>query len=232
MSIKGYLTNLINGNTGTPSNLKFGEYVVKLGAKRKDGKVITRQVPFGISGPSAATISQLDEAAVIMAGRIAKLSEGVEFGIYKKLGKYRNDETPTTLACKATQWGSVIMSNDPRVEDPDAVGPYPLQAKSDKLFVPWLDDETSRQDMKLTVKAPIPVGGNNFYLATSRFVDSQKTAIEVFPLSFVQGVQTKCYNTVANFDLVNDDTDEVFGTDGTASEKFTPVVSGSDDQGS
>ena len=53
MSIKGYLSNLINGNTGTPSDLKFGEYIVKLGAKRKDGKVITRQVPFGISGPAA-----------------------------------------------------------------------------------------------------------------------------------------------------------------------------------
>ena len=146
---------------------------------------VTRQVSFGISGPAVATIAQLDEAAVIMAGRIGKLSEGVEFGIYKKLGKYRNDETPTTLACKATQWGSVIMSNDPRVEDADAIGPYPLQAKSDKLFVPWLDDETSRQDMKLTVKAPVTVRGNNFYLATSRLVDSQKPAIEVFPLAFV-----------------------------------------------
>lgn len=231
MSIYSYSKSLINGNTGQASNQLFGEYVVKLGARRKDGKVIMRQVPFGMSCPSTGTIAKLDEAASIMAGRIAKLSEGVVFGLYKKLGKYRNDEAPTALVCNATQWGAVIMSNDPRVEDPDAAGPYPLQSKSDKLFIPWLDDETSRQDMKNTVKEPVDVDGTFCYLATSRFVDANKSAIEVFPLTFVQGVQTKCYNTVAGFDLVNVDTDEGFGADGILSEAHTPIVSGSDDQG-
>lgn len=231
MSIKGYGVPLINGNTGVAGSLLYGDYVLKLGAKRKDGKIIMRQVMFGMSGPSATgSIAELDEAASIMAGRIAKLSEGVIFGFFKKLGKYRNDESPTQLACKSSQWGSVIMSNDQRVENEDAVGPYPLQAKSDKVFVPWLDDETSRQDMKLTVKAPVTVDSVDYTLATSRFVDSEKSAIEVFPLQYVQGVNTKCYNTVANFDLVLTDTDEGFGTDNELSEGHTSVVSGSDDQ--
>jgi len=232
MSVYSYLKTLINGNTGQASNQYFGEYVVKLGARRKDGKIIMRQVPFGMSCASTGTMAKLDEAAAIMAGRIAKLSEGVIFGFYKKLGKYRNDEAPTALACSATQWGSVIMSNDPRVEDPDAAGPYPLQAKSDKLFIPWLDDETSRQDMKNTVKEPVDVDGTLCYLATSRFVDANKSAIEVFPLTFVQGVQTKCYNTVAGFDLINADSDEGFGADDILSEAHTSIVDGSDDQGS
>jgi len=231
MSITSYGRSLINGNTGVVASLLYGDYILKLGAKRKDGKVIMRQVEFGMTGPSSTgNIADLDEAASIMAGRIAKLSEGVIFGFFKKLGKYRNDETPTTLACKASQWGSVIMSNDQRVEDDDAAGPYPLQAKSHKIFVPWLDDATSRQDMKETVKTAVPVSAVDYNLATSRFIDTNKSAIEVFPLQYVQGVQTKCYNTVANFDLVLTDADEGFGADHQLSEGNTAIISGSDDQ--
>lgn len=231
MSITGYGVPLINGNTGVAGSLLYGDYVLKLAAKRKDGKIIARQVMFGMSGPaSTGSVAELDQAASVMAGRIAKLSEGVVLGLFKKLGKYRNDEQPTTLACKSSQWGSVIASNDQRVENDDALGPYPLQAKSHKVFVPWLDDKTSRQDMKLTVKAPVTIDSVDYTLATSRFTDSQKSAIEVFPLQYVQGVNTKCYNTVANFDLVLTDTDEGFGSDNQLSEVNTSIVSGSDDQ--
>lgn len=228
MSIFSYLSPLGNGNTGT-GDLLYGEYVLKLGARRKDGKIVMRQVEFGMSGPATGNLTELDEAASQKGEQIAALSEGVIFGFYKKMGKYKNDEQPSDLACKATQWGSVIMSNDPRVENEDAIGPYPLQQKSAKLFVPWLDDETSRQDMKLTVKQPITVNAHNYTLATSRFVDAAKTDVEVFPMAFVQGVQTKCYNTVAGFELVNTDGSVGIG-DGQMSEAHAVIVSGSDDQ--
>lgn len=228
MSIFSYLSPLGNGNTGT-GDLLYGEYVLKLGARRKDGKIVMRQIEFGMSGPSTGNLADLDDAASRKGEQIAALSEGVIFGFYKKLGKYKNDEKPSDLACKVTQWGSVIMSNDPRVENPDAIGPYPLQQKSAKLFVPWLDDETSRQDMKLTVKQPITVNSLNYTLATSRFVDAAKTDVEVFPMAFVQGVQTKCYNTVAGFELVNTDGSVGIG-DGQMSEAHAVIVSGSDDQ--
>lgn len=233
MSIYSFLKSWINGNTGSPTSILFGQYIAKIGAKRKDGKIIMRQIQFGMAGPSATgNVADLDEAASIMAGRIAKLSEGVLFGFFKQLGKYRNDEAPTELACKSTQWGKVIVSNDPRVEDEDAAGPYPLKQYSTSVFIPWLDDETSRQDMKNTVKAPVSVDGVDYHLAASRFADTDKTVIEVFPMQYVQGVQTKCYNTVAGFDLVNADADEGFGADGILSEGNTPIVAGSDDQGS
>lgn len=232
MSIYSYLKAWINGNTGSATSILYGQYVAKIGAKRKDGKIVMRQIEFGMAGPSATgNVADLDEAASIMAGRIAKLSEGVLFGLFKQLGKYRNDEAPTELACKATQWGKIIVSNDPRVEDEDAAGPYPLKQYSTSVFIPWLDDETSRQDMKNTVKAPVTVGAVDYNLAASRFSNTDKTAIEVFPMQYVQGVQTKCYNTVAGFDLVNADSDEGFGSDGILSEGNTPIVSGSDDQG-
>lgn len=233
MSIYSYLKSWINGNTGSATSILFGQYIAKIGAKRKDGKIVMRQIQFGMAGPSATgNLADLDEAASIMAGRIAKLSEGVLFGLFKQLGKYRNDEAPSELACKSTQWGKIIVSNDPRVEDEDAAGPYPLKQYSTSVFIPWLDDETSRQDMKNTVKAPVTVGAVAYNLAASRFADTDKTAIEVFPMQYVQGVQTKCYNTVAGFDLVNADSDEGFGSDGILSEGNTAVVPGSDDQGS
>ena len=233
MSIYSYLKAWINGNTGSATSILFGQYIVKIGAKRKDGKIVMRQIEFGMSGPSATgNVADLDEAASIMAGRIAKLSEGVLFGLFKQMGKYRNDEAPTELVCKSTQWGKVIVSNDPRVENPDAVGPYPLKQYSTSVFIPWLDDETSRQDMKNTVKAPVTVGAVDYTLAAGRFANSDKTQIEVFPMQYVQGVQTKCYNTVAGFDLVNADADEGFGADGILSEGKTSVIAGSDDQGS
>jgi len=227
MSLQMYGAKLINGNTGTASNQFFGEYVLKLGAKRKDGKIIMRQVEFGMAG--SGSIEELDNAATIMGSRIAKLSEGVQFGLFKKLGKYRNDEQPTPISCNSSQWGSMIVSNDPRVEDQDALGPYPLNKKSLKVFVPWLDDETSRQDMKATIKEPVEVGANSYYLAASRFADSNKTAIEVFPMQYVQGVMTKCYKTASGFELVNNDTVEG-NTDQVVSEAMTSIVDGSDDQ--
>lgn len=228
MSIRGYGLKLVNGNTGNPSDQFFGEYILKLGAKRKDGKIIMRQVEFGMCG--TGSLADLDEAASIMAARIAKLSEGVMFGFFKKLGKYRNDESPANLACNQTQYGSVIVSNDPRVQNPDALGPYPLTKKSSKVFIPWLDDATSRQDMKATVIEPVTVNTGSYYLAASRFADNDKTSIEVYPMQYVQGVQTKCYNTAASFDLVNDDSSDGMSTDQILSEAESAIVSGSDDQ--
>lgn len=230
MSLQKVNEILFSGEDGVTAAV-FAEYTVKLMVKRKDGRHITQEVPFGIgSDDASASLADLDQAASVMAARIAKLSEGVVVGLYKKLGKYRNDEVPEIIDCNNKQYGMLIMSNNPLVEDPDFSGTLPRNQKSMKLFVPWLNDTTSRQDMKATLKNPVTVNGVEYYAGTSRFADELKTEVEVFLTKYVQGVVTKCYNKVATQGYLPNDTDEGIGTDGIISEGMTSVVAGQDDQ--
>ena len=39
MSIQTYTKPFVNGNTGTPANMLYGDYICKLAVRRKDGKI-------------------------------------------------------------------------------------------------------------------------------------------------------------------------------------------------
>lgn len=232
MSLQGVGVEVVNGNDGS-TMIRGGEFILKIMAKRKDGRYITREVPFAIASDTATGVTEADvnAAGSVLAARIAKLSEGVICGLYRKMGKYRNDEVPEVIECKRAQWGSVIMSNNPKVEDPESTAVMPRETKSFKLFVPWLDDETSRQDMKNTLKPVISQNGISFRPAVSRFLDELKTEVAFYPLGYVQGVATKCYNSAGSEEYLNNDTDEGIGSDGIISEGQSAIVPGSDDQG-
>lgn len=219
-----------NGNTGVANSLRYGEYIVKLGVILKGSrKVTSKEVAFAIAGPAAATEAQLDEAASIMAGRLAELDDGVIVNFFKKLGKYRNDETPKVIVPGSKSWGKIIQSNNPKVEDPDSTEDMPLDVKSLAIFIPHLNDTTSRQDMVATVSNDIDISGNIFNLATSRFDNAAKTSISVYPLTYNAGATSHEYRKAPTFQLVPNDT--VIGdSDGVTSETPHLVVPGLDDQ--
>lgn len=219
-----------NGNTGAAASLRYGEYIIKLGVIMKGSrKVATKEVGFALSGPAAATEAELDEAASIMAGRLAKLDDGVIMNFYKKLGKYRNDEQPKVITPGSKSWGKIIQSNNPKVEDPDSIEDMPLDVKSLAVFIPHLNDTTSRQDMVATVSNPIQIDDKLFHLSTSRFDDAAKTSISVYPLEYNAGATSHEYRKAPTFQLVPNDT--VIGdSDGVTSETPHVVVPGEDDQ--
>lgn len=230
MSLSLYNQALINGNTGTTANLQFAEFVLKLAVLRKgNGKVKTSETTFAICGPASATALEVEEAATQKAEQIAKLSDGVIMGLFKKMGKYRNDEQPEVVLENKKQYGIVYMSNNPLVENPDSSDPLPLKVSSTKLFIPWLADTTSRQDMAETIKNPVEVNAMDFYMATSRFQDVEKSAIEVYPTVYLAGVLAKEYTKAPTFQLVNNDV-SAGGSDHVASEAFATIIDGDDDQ--
>lgn len=231
MSLQCVGVEVVNGNDAV-TMIRGGDFILKLMAKRKDGRYITREVPFGVASNTAVGVTEADveQAASVLAARIAKLSEGVICGLYRKLGKYRNDEVPSVISCQVSQWGSIIVSNNPQVEDPESIETPPKETRSFKLFVPWLDDATSRQDMKATLNQAITVGAAEFRPAVSRFLDEEKTEVAYYPLEYIQGVQTKCYNKADSQEYLLNDTDEGIGADGIVSEGESAIVAGSDDQ--
>lgn len=231
MSIQVYNKALTNGNTGTASNLIYGDFIVKLAIRRQgNGKVVVREVPFGMCGASTGTKVDLQEAAVKMAEKIAKLSDGVVMGLFEKLGKYRNDENPAMVHDLRKQYGVIFMSNNQLAENPAALGPYPLKTVTSKVFVPWLADDVSRQDMIATLKEPITVNTVDYMFGYSRFANSDKTSIEVFPMQYNAGCQTKEFNKIASFELVNNDVSSGI-SDNVMSEENATIVDGDDDQG-
>lgn len=219
MSLQRYdKMTMVNGNTGT-GTLAFKEFVLRLIVRRQtNGKVISKDVQFGMAGPKEA----LQDAAVTFAQRIAALSDGVIVNLFEKLGKYRNDELPVSVHDLKKKYATVIVSNDPRVENPSALGPYPIVGASAKVFIPWKRDDVSEQDVKATVSAQI----NGCSLAAAKFTDDLKSAVRVFPLTNVAGVTTKFYTKTAKFDLVNNDTNNA---DAVISEAFEAVIEGIDD---
>lgn len=231
MSIQTYTKPFVNGNTGTPANMLYGDYICKLAVRRQgNGKVVVREVQYGICGSATGNAADLDEAAYRMAEKIAKLSAGVLMGYFKKCGKYRNDEEPILVHDLKKQYGTITMSNDPRAENPLALGPYPLKQVKGRVFIPWLREDVSRQDMAATLKTPINIDGVDYVFGYSRFADSAKSAIEVFPLNHLAGMTVKEEQKVIGFELVNNDT-AIGGADHVLSEAFAGIVDGDDDQG-
>ena len=229
MSIQTYTQAFVNGNTGVVSNLLYGDYICKLAVRRQgNGKVAIKEVAFGICGPSTGDLADMDEAAYKMAEKIAKLSAGVLMGYFKKCGKYRNDEEPVLVHDLKTQYATLTMSNDPRAENPLALGPYPIKQVKFRVFIPWKRIDVSEQDIVATLKAPITVNSVDYQFGYSRFADSGKNSIEVFPLNYASGVMTKNEQRVIGFQLVNNDSTSG-GEDHVISEVVADIAEGIDD---
>jgi len=220
--------SMVDGQDGvTP--LKYNEYIVRLGVQRQgNGKIVTKDVPFGISGPSTATEAQLRTAGVKMAERIAALSSGVIMNLFEKIGKYRNDELPSVTHDLETRYAIAIQSTDPRVENPTGAGTPPAVVKSARVFIPWKRTDISEQDVQATFREAIVVDAINFDFSVSRFIDETKEAMEVFTMPYNAGVVTKKVQRTRSFQLTN--TDSVAGdSDGVSSGAYGDIYSGGDD---
>lgn len=226
MSIKLFSHGVVDGYAGT-GTMKYAEYVVRLGVRRQgNGRVVTKDVPFALGGLATADEAGLHEAAIQMAERIAKLSKGVVMNLFQKLGKYRNDELPEIQKDTAITYGICALTNDERIVDPEADAPR--VSKSARVFIPWLHEEVSRQDLKATLTDPVTVGGDDFFFAISRFQDVEKSAVEGYMLPYSAGTIIKDMDRVPNFALTNDDV-SLGGSDGIVSEAYATVTPGDDD---
>lgn len=228
MSLSLYNKMLQNGNTGVAGEASAMEFVLTLAIKTRGGKLKSQDVKYTIVGDGTATMSELLSAGAEHGLRVAKMSDGVVLGFYAKMGKYRNDEEPPLIQETKKSYAVLYLSNNPKVSNPDSTDPLPLQVKTEKVYVPWLNDSVSRQDFKATIEQPIVVNGKNFSLGITRFGDDMKTFMEAFPMVHFAGCNIKCYTKNAQFQLVNNDIDASID-DGHMSEKYHSVTQGIDD---
>lgn len=230
MSIKLYHgVNMIDAHDGT-GVVKGSEFLCRLGIQDKtSGRVRTKDFTFGIvTTDEAAPVADIQEAAYIFAGRVAKLSFGVIMALYEKLGKYRNDEAPGEIWTSKKQYGVLIQSNDPKSENPASSEPRPYRQMSTSVLVPYLRDDVSQQDMVATLKQTITVNTNQFNLGTMRFHDEDKDSFMAAETPYNAGVSVKFYNRAPNFELINTDAVEG-GTDNEVSGAPSSIVPGDDD---
>lgn len=223
-------TGTINNGTAGAGVNTLGEFILRLAIQLKgNGRVITKDVTYMVVGPPTATAADVEEAGMIYGGRIAKMSGGVVMGFFKKLGKYRNDEAPKQVAGLKKEYGVIFMSNNPKAEDADSSDPLPWETKTAKLFIPWIEEDVSRQDMRETIKAAVTTGGLTFNLGTSRFATEDKDTITAYPMEYVAGLTVKEYGKAVTFELTNTDAAEG-GSDFLLSEAPSSIVEGDDDQ--
>jgi hypothetical protein len=228
MSLKLYNKQVQNGNTGMFADSSAMEFILSLSIKTRGGKLRSTDVKYTIVGPASATMGTLIEAGFKHGQRLARLSDGVVTGFFAKMGKYRNDEEPKLIQENKKSYAILYLSNNPKVEDENSTLPQPLQVKTEKVFVPWLNDSVSRQDFKATIAQPIIVEGDSYSLGITRFGDDMKTYIEAFEMKYFAGCNIKCYTRTNNQELSNLDPSNEFA-DGWMSEAHEGVAQGIDD---
>lgn len=218
-----------NGNTGTANGLKFADFAIKLAARSSaGGRIIAKDTEFGLVGGATVTDAEMEEAASIMAARFAKLSSAVIVSMWKKIGKYRNDEVPGVKESTLKRYAVIFQTNNPMAEDPNYSGVMPLKTVTGKFFLPWQPADVSEQDIVESITAPITVNAKTIQLGVSKFANDNKTEISAYPLDINQGVTTKRYTRVNTFALVNNDVSDGL-TDGVISEAHATLVPGVDD---
>lgn len=218
-----------NGNTGSANALKYAHFAVKLAARLSaGGKIIAKDTEFGLIGDNTVTDAEMEEAGAIMAARFAKLSSAVIVNMWKKIGKYRNDEVPGVKESTLKRYAIIYQTNNPLAENPNYTGVMPLKTVTGRFFLPWQPANVSEQDIVESITAPITVNAKTIQLGVTKFANDAKTEISGYPLDINQGVTTKRYTRVNSFELVNNDTVDGL-TDGVISEAHASLIPGDDD---
>lgn len=156
----------------------------------------------------ATSLEAVTFGGYAIAEKIAKLSDGVVAKIEEILGHYRNDEMPEIVPSNMRKHGSIIVSNGCNEGQ---------KVMTQKIFVPWLNDDASKNDLK-AIATPIVANGQTISLGKIEFADADKTTLQAWKLEEVVGVSMKEYQRNSNFALISnnagdgvDVTDPVLG---------------------
>lgn len=205
----------------------------------------SRAVNFTVVGKSNNAISGenigaklygLIEAASRVASNIAYLSKGVISGFYAKLGKHRNDEAVIDVPVGDNSRGSILLTSN----ENDQLGKlacektkdFPVMKGQQKLYIPWLRDDVSRQDMRQTLELWQFDDQNSqmtFNLGYVKFKDENQVDMVCVPTPFAQSIKSSEYSRSTGVMLKNNDTDLGIYSDKVLSEEFNDFGEGVDD---
>lgn len=190
--------------------------------------------PYGNTTFSASMLSDIIDAGARMASNIAELSKGVLTGFYAKLGKFRSDECPIDVAAGDNSKAIVDFTNNGNEEyglNPcDSSEENPVVPASLRLYIPWLRDDVSRQDIVQSLQGwAVTLNGIQYSLGTNKFTNADKTHITAYPTPIVRNIVVSNYSRRHPTFLSNNDV-SMGWNDNVVSEEYNTVEEGIDDR--
>lgn len=229
----------------TPANLTNEgvtmDFMITLMTTIGKDKTRTRSTRFSIVGGGDSSVSfapamlaDIIDAGARMASNIADLSKGVLTGFYAKLGKFRPDECPIDVASGDNSKAIIDFTNNPNeaygTNPCDADDENPVVPASLRVYVPWLRDDVSRQDIIASLQDwSVTLNGVTYKLGTNKFRNDTKLQIACYPTEFVRNIVVSNYSRKHPAFLGNNDSAMGWG-DNVVSEEYNTNVEGEDDR--
>lgn len=204
-----------------------------------------RSVNFTVVGKSDDAISDtnvgnkfyaLIEAGSRVASNIAYLSKGVISGFYAKLGKHRNDEACIDVPVGDNSRGSILFTANENDQlgklACDRTEQFPVMKAQQKIYIPWLRDDVSRQDMRETLEDWQFIDANSkmtFNLGIVKFKDDNQVDMICSATPFAQSIKSSEYSRSTGVMLVNNDSSLGIFSDKVLSESYNTFAEGKDD---
>lgn len=213
------------------------DFIVGLMTSIGDDKVSRRTTAFTLVGETSGDDIEADTAKIIQAGSImasdiAGVSKGVLCEFSAKLGKFRADQVPIDVPAGDSSYANLIFTNN----ENDKYGKgncethnVPVAKAGANLFIPWLRDDVSRQDLIRTFGNWTQiVGAVTFHLGQVRFLNEQKTEMVALPSPYYKYGKIREYSRSNPCYQSNNDT--ALGiNDAVLSEKYNTIQQGTDD---
>lgn len=179
-------------------------------------------------------IGNMIDAGSRMASNIAYLSKGVLCGFYAKMGKYRPDEIPQDVPTGDNSSAVIDLTNNPNdgygLDACDRDNTNPAVTSGTRLYIPWLRDDISRQDIISTLENwTYTAGGLTFWLGNVKFYNDQKVEMVAYPTTIVRNITVRSYSRKSPGYLANNDSAQGILSDRVLSEKYNTFEEGTDD---
>lgn len=183
---------------------------------------------------SPEMISDIIDAGARMASNIADLSKGVLSGFYAKLGKFRSDEVPIDVPSGDNSKAIIDFTNNANEEyglNPCDTGDNnPAVAAGSRIYIPWLRDDVSRQDIVASLSDwQYTANGVTYTLGSCKFRNDAKTQIVAYPTEVIRNITVGSYSRKHPGFLQNNDTAMGWG-DNVVSEEYNTNEEGTDDR--
>lgn len=213
------------------------DFVIGLLTSIGDDKVTRRTTTFTLVAETNGDDIEQDLADIINAGSvmasdIAAVSKGVLCEFSAKMGKFRADAIPVDVPAGDSSYGMLIFTNN----ENDKYGKgnceshnIPVVKGGANLFIPWLRDDVSRQDLIRTFGGwSYTAHGHIFHLGQTRFLNENKTDMVAIPTPFYKYGKYKEYSRSNPCYQANNDV-ALGMADNVISEKFNQLTQGTDD---
>lgn len=213
------------------------EFQMDLVALKGGDKMSKRSTGFTVVGEteySPAVFGALCEAGARIGAKLAKMSKGKVSGFYVKMGKYRSDEVPTVIYSGDSSYAIIDLTNnenDAYGNNPCTnAGVFPVNHFAQRIFIPWVRDDISRQDIKQTIEnCEETIDGVTYTLGQVRFTDEMKDALECGPTCEVRNTKILEYSAKTPTFIANNDSAEGISSDSVLSESTAILSTGRDD---